>query len=430
MSIFDRLMKWVAPEARQNVDRANPRDPVLAEWFGGGGGDAPAVTPRSAMGVPAVYACTNILAESIGALPLALWRTTDPEGKGKAGKAADERVEARDHALHQLLTGRPCPHMTGPEWVEWMVASTALRGDAFSRIQTDARGRITALAPLPYDVVDPRMQDDGTMRYRRYRKAGGAELLQDDEVFRLPWKIQADGTSLSPLALQRESFGLALSARHYQQNLLRNNVAPKGGIKTPNLLSPEAAETLIKSWERRHGGPDNAGRLAIFDGGVEWVNIGMSNEDAQFAELMQMSLRDVARIFRIQPHKIGDLEKATFSNIEHQSIEFVTDTLLPWVRRFEARAESWLLSERDRLTHSVEFNLRGLLRGDAKARGELYRVMFYSGAISANEIRRMEGLNPVEGGDRFYVQTGSSPTDIIDQVLLKDTPVAGDTGNS
>lgn len=406
------------PLTRSTVNTAHPRDPVLADWFGGGGAGTPAVTPRSALGIPAVYACVNLLAESLGALPLTVRRrSTGPD---------EAWTEATDHPVHVLLTGRPCPHMTGVEFIEWVVSNTALRGDAFSRIVSNRAGEITALVPIEFTGVRPEQRDDGGMRYVIHgpRRAGTRAVLQDDEMFRMPWKVQADGLSLSPIGMQRESFAMALAARRYQLSLMTNAATPKGAVKAPTELSPEAQEKLIASWERRHAGPDNAGRLAVFDGGLEWVNIGMSNEDAQFAEIMQMSIRDVARAFRIQPHKIGDMEKATFSNIEHQSIEFVTDTLLPWVRRFEARADNWLLSPAERKSLAVEFNLRGLLRGDAKARSEMYRALFYAGAINANEIRRMEGMNPIDGGERFFVQTGSSPTDIIDQVLLKSTPAS------
>lgn len=407
---------------RSTVNTAHPRDPVLAEWFGGGA-DQVAVTPKTVVGIPAVQACVGILQESIGAMPVSVWR--------KTGERFEERQEATGHPLHALLTGRPCGHMTGVEWVEWLVGSCALRGDAFAEIRTNRQGELVALVPLPFEAVEPELKpDDGVMRYRIYGQSGQRRLLQDDEMFRLPWKIQPDGSSLSPISLQRQSFAVALAARQYQLKLLQNGAAPKGGVKIPNSLSDEAAETLVRSWEKRHQGPENAGRFAVFDGGMEWVNIGMSNADAQFVDLMQMSLRDVARLFRIQPHKIGDLENSSLNNIEHQGIEFVTDTILPWVRRIEARMEAWILTEAERAQFSVEFNLRGLLRGDAKARAELYKALFYASAITPNEIRRMEGMNPVEGGDRFYIQTGTSPTDIIDQVLLKSTPRADRAGDN
>jgi HK97 family phage portal protein len=409
VGLIDRIFK------RQTVNTTHPRDPVLADWFGGGGA-GPSVTAQTAIGVPAVQACVNVLSESIAAMPLTVWRRT-------AGDQGEVRKEALDHPLHALLTGRICPHMTGVEWLEWQVQNTALRGDAFSRVISNNRGEITALMPLDFAAVQPEMRPDGAMRYK-WASGSGAVTLADDDVFRLPWKVQADGRSLSPVTIHRESIALSLAARKYQLNLMSNGASPKGGIKVPTDISDEAAEKILSSWERRHKGPENAGRMAVFDGGLEWMSIGMSNEDAQFVELMNMSTRDVARIFRVQPHKIGDLEKATFSNIEHQSIEFVTDTLLPWVRRIEARMEQWLLTAADRQVFSVEFNMRGLLRGDAKARAELYSALFYTGAISANEIRRMEGMNPIPDGDRYYVQSASAPTDIIDRVLLGDTPAA------
>lgn len=407
MSWFDRIFK------RQTVNQTHPRDPVLAEWFGGGAGGV-SVTPQSALGVPAVYACVNVLSETIAAMPIGVWKI---EG--------DTRTEENGHSLSGILRGKPCDWMTSFEWMEWQVQQTALRGDAFNEIVTDARGQITAIIPLASAACD---LDFSTGRQRlRIRKNGERDrVLLDDETLRFPWKIQADGASISPIAVQRESFATAIAARRYQQRLMQNNASPKGAVKTPEPLGSQAAEILIKSWEQRHQGPENAGRLAILDGGLEWVSIGMSNEDAQFVELMQLSIQDAARIFRVQPHKIGDLSRATFSNIEHQSIEFLTDTILPWVRRIEGRMENWLLNERERSMLSIEFNLRGLLRADAAARGELYSKLFYASAISPNEIRRMEGMNPISGGDRFYLQQATVPADLIDQITTGDTPLEDD----
>lgn len=403
MSFFGKIFK------RQTVNLAHPKDPVIRSWFAGDD-DAGDVTSHTAMGVPAVYACVSVLAETMGSLPVGVWEVS-----------GDQRNEARDHPVHALLNGRPCPHMTGPEWIEWVIANSALRGDAFCVIESNAAGTVTGLKPLAFNNVTINNRGD---RLRYEAKTGDTvrRVYTDDEIFRLPWKIQADGTSLSPISLQRNSFAIALRSRNYLSNLLKNNSSPKGAIKLPTDISDEAANALVESWERRHQGPENSGKVAIFDGGMEWQSIGMSNEDAQFAELMQMSVADVARVFRVQPHKIGDLSKATFSNIEHQSIEFLTDTILPWVRRFEARLEAWALNDLERGRFSIEFNLRGLLRGDAAARSALYQTLFYTSAISPNEIRRLEGMNPIPGGDRYYIQSATVPADLIDQVAAGGTP--------
>lgn len=392
------LSRWIgravvgAIEERQTVNTAHPRDPVLRDWFVGG--DGVDVTAQNALGVPAVMACVNVLAETMGALPLSIWEID-----------GEQRKEAVNHPLYGLFHGRVNPQMTAVEWLEWTVANTALRGDAFSEIHLDGAGRIRELTPKRFEDVQI-VTDKGPLFFRIVGE-GKPRRVEADAMLRTPWKIQADGVSLSPIALQRNSFAISMQARKYQEKLLSNNAAPKGAIKVPTSIGDEAAEALIESWRRRHGGPENAGKMAVLDGGLEWQAIGMSNEDAQFVELMQMSVRDVARAFRVQPHKIGDLENATFSNIEHQGIEFLTDTILPWVRRIEARLEGWLLNEMERPNHAIEFNLRGLLRGDATARSQLYQTLFYAGSISRNEIRRLENLNPVDGGDDFFVQGGT-----------------------
>lgn len=389
-------MSWLSRlfgEKRQTVNTTHPRDPVLREWFVGS--DGVDVTSQSAMGVPAVMACVNVLAETMGALPLSVWRID-----------GDSRTEAVDHPLHKLFHGRVCPHMTSVEWVEWVTSNAALRGDGFSQIITDQRGAVTELRPIGFEKIEV-VTDSGPLFFRMHEEGKRVKRISADDMLRIPWKVQADGTSLSPIGLQRRTFAIAMQARQYQEKLLSNNATPKGAIKVPTKIGDEAAEALIESWRRRHQGPENAGKMAILDGGLEWQSIGMSNEDAQFVELVQMSVRDVARAFRVQPHKIGDLEKATFSNIEHQGIEFLTDTILPWVRRMEARFEGWLLNDLERPTHSIEFNLRGLLRGDAAARAELYKTLFYAGSISPNEIRRLENLNPIDNGDQYYVQSGT-----------------------
>jgi HK97 family phage portal protein len=405
MGIWTRAQRAWA-ELRGTVDRTNPRDPILAEWFGGGG-----VDETAARGVAAVYACVTVLSETIGAMPVNVRRK---EGDGA-------RIDVPGHSVANLLNVAPNDWMTGPEIREYLIASTALRGDSFAELVLHPiTGNVRELIPIEARRVDARRRD-GKMRMV-YRDGTSPRVLDPALVLRLPHKIQPDGTSLSVLTMHAETFGIAIAARQHQHSLMKNRASPGMGIKHPTKLSPEAVQQLRASWEARHGGPENAGRLAIFDGGVEPVSIGMSNKDAQFAELNQLTLRDVARIFRVQPHKIGDLENATFSNIEHQGLEFLTDTILPWVRRFEARCERSLLREDEKGTHEVELDLRGLIRADSQTRAELYRTLTSHGALSINEMRRMEGLNPVEGGEMRLVQGALVPVDTLRQIAAGDTP--------
>lgn len=401
-------MSWLGRilglEGRSRVNVANPRDPVLAEWFGGSDVAGVSVTENSAMGVAAVYACVTVLAETIASLPLHVYRRT-----------ADGEERDRGHPLYPLLHDAPNDWQTAFEWREMLVASVALRGDSYSRLEVGPNGRVLAINPIDAMQVSPEMTDRG-IRFR-YGSSRGSELLFPDDVLRVPHKLKHDGSAMSPIRVHRDTIGAALAARRYQAALLGNAAAPKGALKVPVSISDQAAAALRDSWERRHKGPENAGKLAILDGGMEWSSIGMSNEDAQFVEMLQLSVQDVARIFRVQPHKIGDLSRATFSNIEHQGIEFVTDTILPWVRRIEARMTRTLISEAQRATHYIEFDLKGLLRGDARTRSEFYRNLFYIGAINPNEIRRLEGMNPIDGGDTYYVQGATVPVDMLDATM-------------
>jgi HK97 family phage portal protein len=386
---------------RDSVDKAHPRDPVLAEWFSGGQPGRP-VTAETAMSVTAVYACVSLLQETLAAFPLHVLR--EREG---------ENAKAYDHPLYRVLHDRPNQNMTSFEWREMMVGHTALRGDSYSQIIQDNAGRIVALRPIRPDVVYPEQRADGRIQYRVY-EGNTVRVYFDDEILRFPYKMMDGVRSLSPIGVHRETIGLAGASKRFLEAIYRNNAAPKGALVASAELSPEAVAALRKSWEERHMGPENAGRIAILDGGLDWKSMGMSMNDAQYVELQNFSVADIARIFGVPPHKIGDLSKATFSNIEHQSIEFVQSCILPWVRRLESRMNEYLLSDADRQAgYYIAFDLKGLLRGDAAARASFYRQMFYIGAMNPNEIRAGEDMNPYEGGGEFYVQGATVPVDML-----------------
>lgn len=406
------ILRRMQTEARATAGIiGSPRDPVIASWLGVSSMTAAgqSVTPESARRVAAVYACVRALALPYAAMPLLVWKYT------AGGKERDP-----SHPLWPLLHDRPNRLQTSFEWREMMVGHLCLRGEAYSQILTRNDGVVDELLPLHPDRVQSFLAPDGRVAYRYTPRDGGpARILLDQEVLRfIGWSD--DGiTGLSPIALHRETIGRSMAIREYGSRMFSNSAAPKGGIKIPSALGPEAAAKLRESWEARHRGAENAGKLAIFDGGMEWVSIGMTNDDAQYIEALKFDIEEIARIYGVPPHKIGHLERSTNNNIEHQGIEFVTDSMLPLARRTEDRLNLSLLSDSGRQTHFIGLELKGLLRGDATARSNFYRALFNIGALSPNDALRAEDMDIYEGGDVRYVPLNMAPTDRLMDVLLK-----------
>ncbi len=399
-----------ASETRDKVNPKHPRDPVLATMFGDP--DDPSISPDAALRVTAVYACVSLISETLAALPKHVYR------RERNDKGQETSAKYRDHPLYPIIHDMPVRGMTSFEWHETQISHTALRGDSFARIILGADGRIRELPPIPNMHIQPFRHSNGDIRYRWWPDGTGpVRILFDDEVLRIPHKLFDGVNSLSPVGTHRMTIGNALAANKFLRSFYRNSAQPKGALISQEPLNDEAAKALRASWEKRHQGPENAGRIAIFDGGLKWETIGMTMDDAQYIELQNFSVVDIARIYLVPPHKIGELSNATFSNIEHQAIEFVVDTILRWVRRIEQRYNAYLLSPADRAAGVyVAFDLKGLLRGDATARANFYRALFYIGAITPNEIRSAEDMNPYEGGDAHYVQGATTPIDMLDGI--------------
>lgn len=395
-------MSLIGRALRSIVNLGHPRDPGIAMLFGRDDGDVGVpVDYDGALGVPSVWAAITVIAETLGSAPTHLYR-----------KLADgTREPYSDHPIYGLINSRPTPFLTAMEWKEIAVRDACLYGDAPQEIIMDGQGRVTALEPLDPMAISVAKGLDGRPVFRL-----GGRVLFDGELLRLPYKLHRDGRALSPLDAHRLTLGTAIAARRQTARMFKNGVMLRGALTTPQVYSPESAKRLRADFERMHGGPDNAGKVAILDGGIEFKPLSMSNVDAQFAELSGMTVLDVARIYRVPPHKIQDLSRATFSNIEHQSIEFIRDTILPWARRHEERWNASLLTASERAEFEIGYDLRGFLRGDAKARAEYYRQLFYMSAISPNEIRAMESMARIEGGDEYFVQGATVPLDLLDRI--------------
>jgi HK97 family phage portal protein len=347
------------------------------------------VTPESALRASAVHACVAVIAGTMATLPLNVYRRRKSGGKDKA----------TEHPAYFILHDAPNDMLTSCEWREMKQAHLCLRGNGFSRVLRDGAGRLAALIPEHPDRVSI-FRDGLNVTYSIQKSNGGQDVLRQDEVLHLRGMGPDGLIGYSPIGLARESIGLALATERHGAQLFGNGARPSGYIETPGTLTPQQVEKLRDEWHKRHGGESQNG-TAILYGGMKWSGVTMSSEDAQFLETRQYQLSDIARIFRVPPHLIGDLSKATFSNIEHQAIEFVTHCIRPWAVRWEQRMNQVLLTPKERGEYFIEYNLEGLLRGDQKTRFEAYNIGLNGGILSVNEVRDIENLNPIEGGDTY-----------------------------
>lgn len=370
------------------------------------------VSPDSALRSTAVFACVKLLAETVSCLPLETMR--------RAGKGSEA---ARDAALYEVLHDVANPEMTSQTLREIIVAQLALRGNAWSEIEYNGAGEPVALWPLRAD------------RCQWQRRNGDLWLttqLPDGQTVGLPrwrvWHVRGFGTDplygLSPISEAREAIGLALATEQYAAAYFGNASEPRGVLQLPGQLKDGAAERLARQWEAMHSGLSNAHRIAVLEQGAEWKQIGISNADSQFLEVRGFQLNEIARIFRVQPHKIGDLSRSTNNNIEQQAREFYQDTLLPWLVRIESSARKDLLTRRERREMFFKHEVKALLRGDTAARAAWYRFCREWGIYSVNEIRELEDENPVHGGDVRLVPLNMTPAGLLGQTQGQPKPDA------
>ena len=368
------------------------------------------VNAESALTVSAVYACIRVLAESIASLPLILYQRTD-SGKRRAV----------DHPLYRVLHDRPNRWQTSFEWREMMMAHVLLRGNAYSRIVSTRGKAVAELVPLHPDRVRPFwfLGSDGQEHicYLYTKLTGEREYLLADEMHH--WRgMSGDGLEgLSPITLQREAIGLSLATQEHGARLFSNGAQIGGFIKHPKKLSNEAFERLEKSLKEKYTGGENAHKTMILEEDMEYARIGMTADESQFLETRQFQVSEIARIFRVPPHMIGDLSKATFGNIEQQSLDFVIHSLRPWLVRIEQAMVRDLLSDKESAEYFLEFLVDGLLRGDFKSRTEGYRTAIASGWMSPNEAREKENMDRVDGLDRYLAPLNMVPFDKLDEYL-------------
>ena len=379
-------------------------------FFLGGTSSGKYVTERSAMQMTAVYCCVRILSEAVASLPLQFYRYTDDGGKEKAV----------DHPLYFLLHDEPNPEMTSFIFRETLMTHLLLWGNAYSQIIRNGKGEVVALYPLMPDRMKVDRDEHGRLYYeytvydaddvdgrKGTNKVGRTVRLQPHDVLHIPG-LGFDGlVGYSPIAMAKNAIGLAIATEEYGSKFFANGAAPSGVLEHPGTIKDPSR--VRESWQATFGGSANANKVAVLEEGMKYTPISISPNEAQFLETRKFQIDEIARIFRVPPHMVGDLEKSSFSNIEQQSLEFVKYTLDPWVARWEQAMVRALLTQEEKKTYFFKFNVDGLLRGDYQSRMNGYATARQNGWMSANDIRELENLDriPEEAGGDLYLINGN-----------------------
>ena len=399
MGIFRRLLQVTRQWRERRAELANP-ERWLQDIFGGARSKAGInVTADVALEISTIYACVKILSETVAYLPLNLYRRRKGGGRERAWY----------HPLYPVLHDQANSRQTAYEFRETMQGHLSLRGNSYAEIVRNQAGEIIELYPWHPDLVRPERLGDGSIVYH-FQTSAGEKILPAERVLHLPGLAMArDGImGISPLHYAREMIGLAKATEQYGATFFGNGARPGGILKHPGTLNEKSIDHLKSAWASQFGG-DQAHRIAVLEEGMEWTQVGISNNDSQFLETRKFTVEEIARIYRIPLHLLQNLDKASFDNITQQSIEFVMYTMLPWLRRWEQRLMMSLLSEQERGAYFIEFQVAGLLRGDEKTRFDAYATGRQWGWLSINDIRKLENMNPVDGGDNYLQPLNMQP---------------------
>lgn len=376
-------------------------------FFMGGSTSGKRVNERTALQMTAVYSCVRILSEAIAGLPLHVYKENDTGGKEKAV----------DHPLYFLLHDEPNPEMTSFVFRETLMTHLLLWGNAYAQIIRNGKGEVVSLYPLMPDRMTVNRDTKGQLYYE-YQVSiddgptvkGSTVILKPSDVLHIPG-LGFDGlVGYSPIAMAKNAIGMAIACEEYGAKFFANGANPSGVLEHPGTLKDPTK--VRDSWNAAFGGSSNSHKVAVLEEGLKYTPISISPNEAQFLETRKFQIDEIARIFRVPPHMVGDLEKSSFSNIEQQSLEFVKYTLDPWVVRWEQSIMRTLLSPDEKKRYYVKFNLEGLLRGDYQSRMNGYATARQNGWMSANDIRELENLDRIpaeEGGDLYLINGNMLP---------------------
>ncbi len=397
-------MKFLSGLFRSRDAPRNSTSGSAYRFFMGSSTSGKRVNERSAMQMTAVYSCVRILSEAVAGLPLHLYQYTDKSSKEKA-------VE---NPLYFLLHDEPNTEMTSFVFRETLMTHLLLWGNAYSQIIRNGKGEVMGLYPLMPDRMTVNRDEKGRLYYEYMVSSDDAKTLKDGTVRLSPYDVLHipglgfDGlVGYSPIAMAKNAIGLAIAAEEYGSKFYANGATPSGILEYPGTV--KEPDKVRESWNAGFGGSSNAHKIAVLEEGMKYTPISISPNEAQFLETRKFQINEIARIFRVPPHMVGDLEKSSFSNIEQQSLEFVKYTLEPWLVRWEQAMQRSLIPQDDKSKYFIKFNVDGLLRGDYQSRMQGYATARQNGWMSANDVRELENLDriPAEDGGDLYLINGN-----------------------
>jgi len=374
-------------------------DKSMLTWAGLSSKAGVPVSNTNALTSTAYYAGVTLIAQTLAQLPLLLYERLEPRGKRRA----------TEHQLYSLLHDEANPYMSAYAWKETAQGHVLTWGNHYSEIDWDMTAGVPrGLYPLRPDQMRVEWEE-GKLVYKYRLPDGTGVKLRPDQVLHIPG-FGFDGViGYDPITLAREAIGLAKATEEFGSRFFSGGSTLSGVIEHPGKPSDEAKQHMRESWQEQHSGLSNTHRITILEEGVTFKSIGIPPENAQFLETRKFQIAEIARFLHVPPHMLGDLERSTYSNIEHQGIEFIVYTMGPWLVRWEQEIRRKLLSLADKQKYFAEFLVTGLLRGDTPSRFQAYATARQWGWLSANDIRELENMNPVGGGDDYLMPMNMMP---------------------
>lgn len=366
---------------------------ALSDFFGSYTASTKAVNNEQAMRMNTVYSCVKVLSDTMATLPCLLYRDT------AAGKELHNSAP-----MHNLILNSPNEYQTGPEFFSYVMVNLCLSGNFYGYINRTSSGKVVEILPLKTENVSVQQDSQYNVVYVVTFDNGDQDVMKPDQILHIRGMSMDGVTGVSPIKYNANAIGAGIDARDYAANVFTNDATPRGVLHTDGILDDDSFENIKASWNASHGGIANSHKVAILEQGLKFSAVSLSPQDVQLLDMRKYTRSEICAMFRVPPHMIGDLDRATFSNIEHQDLAFYKATILPYLMLIEARLNKALLNV---TTQCFKFDTSNLLRTDMATRVDTYTTLIASGVMNPNEARMELGYNPREGGDNYVSQSNN-----------------------